>query len=336
MAFIDAYYGINFRGIDLNQLVRFGYDGAFLDNENISYNGVTYQDVLEVDWYDGFNDYASLFGGRNIDVNGRGDIVGGTVTGYLELVWNGFDYETFFGIEGINVSARKLYAAALTRSTADDQRLMAEILSGNDLFSLSFFDDFANGLKGRDTLQGLGGDDTLNGGLGDDRLFGGGGADRLLGGGDDDRLVGGGGEDTLAGGGGDDHLKGNAGDDALNGKGGDDTLAGGAGDDLLNGGGGDDALYGGGGRDRIIGSNGNDTLKGGGGNDVFVFDANDGTDRILGFQQGRDRLEFRGADDIGELDIEQRGGSTVIEFGATTVIVVGQDADDFTQSDFIF
>ncbi len=327
MAFIDAYYGIDLRFTDFNQLVRFGYDSIFLDNENIRYRGITHQDILEVDWHDGRADYASIFGGRDVQVDSRGNVEGGTVTGYLELVWNGADYEVALGIEKINVSAERIYDATLTRSRTDDTRVLADILAGDDRFSLSGFDDFAKGLTGNDTMAGLGGDDTLVGGAGRDRLFGGGGADRLAGGGRDDNIVGGGGDDRLLG---------NSGNDRLNGGGARDTLNGGGGDDTLNGGGAGDSLNGGGGRDRLIGANGNDTLRSGGGEDTFVFDARDGMDRVIGFRQGEDLIEFRGADGMRDLDISQRGNAVAIEYEATTVILARQDADDFTAGDFPF
>ncbi|MBL6082602.1 hypothetical protein JMJ56_32060 [Belnapia sp. T18] len=66
------------------------------------------------------------------------------------------------------------------------------------------------------------------------------------------------------------------------------------GDDLLIGTSSNDYITGGGGNDVITGGAGNDRLRGGAGADTFLFNRADGHDRIVGFRQGVDHLEFHG------------------------------------------
>ena len=70
----------------------------------------------------------------------------------------------------------------------------------------------------------------------------------------------------------------------------DDTLSGTGGNDTLDGLGGNDTINGLGGNDRIIGGPGNDTLSGGTGRDNFVFGPGSGSDRILDFSLGQDKI----------------------------------------------
>lgn len=91
-----------------------------------------------------------------------------------------------------------------------------------------------------------------------------------------------------------DRAQGHAGNDTMFGNGGNDTLEGGAGLDLL---------YGGNGRDRLLGGAGGDRLTGGAGADVFVFSTMTdlgmtaaGTDVIVDFTRGQDRIDLSGID----------------------------------------
>lgn len=150
----------------------------------------------------------------------------------------------------------------------------------------------ANTFRGgdfRNTFYGGGGSDTLTGGSSVDLLYGQSGADSLGGDAGNDFLFGGAGHDTLGGGADDDVLYGGAGHDTLYG-------------DLDGGVSGDDQLFGGGGRDRLFGGGGSDELTGGGGRDHFVFRKGDGTDQILDFQLGKDKIDLRqtrfGSDDM--------------------------------------
>ena len=131
----------------------------------------------------------------------------------------------------------------------------------------------------------------------DDVLIGNAVKNQLDGGEGDDHLYGGAGADTLNGEDGDDHLSGGAGDD---------TLLGGLGNDILVGGAGDDTLLGGDGMDVLIGGDGSDILIGEGGIDLFRLDLDDdGTDTVLGFTLGEDKIQIDTAfqDDVTLADL---------------------------------
>jgi len=88
---------------------------------------------------------------------------------------------------------------------------------------------------------------------------------------------------------------------------GNDTLNGGNGGDILNGGNDNDTLDGGNGNDTLSGSNGNDTLNGGAGDDVlsggngadsFAFGEIGGSDRILDFAHGAEKVDLAAIDAV--------------------------------------
>ena len=116
-------------------------------------------------------------------------------------------------------------------------------------------------------------------------------------------------------------------------------LIGGAGADRLQGGDGRDRLEGGGGKDRLIAERGNDRLEGGGGRDVFSFRRKDGLDRILDWQDGRDKIEFEtGAQRLRDLTIRQRGDDVTIDYrkDGGKIVVLDAELDDFGRGDFVF
>jgi hypothetical protein len=92
----------------------------------------------------------------------------------------------------------------------------------------------------------------------------------------------------------DDNFIGSAKNDVLKGKGGNDQLEGGRGKDILKGGGDNDVLFGGGGKDRIEGGSGNDVMYGGAGRDQFIFNQRSGSDDIMDFQVGVDKIVLDG------------------------------------------
>jgi Ca2+-binding RTX toxin-like protein len=137
-------------------------------------------------------------------------------------------------------------------------------------------------------MWGEGGDDIMDGADGSDHMWGGAGFD-MMGGGD--------GEDYI--------WAGESGDFALGGDGSDQTLGGG-GNDLLVGDKGNDGLYGGADDDTLMGSEGADKLVGGEGQDTFAYGGlyngpaveespatSAGSDQILDFQYGTDKIEFK-------------------------------------------
>jgi Ca2+-binding RTX toxin-like protein len=140
--------------------------------------------------------------------------------------------------------------------------------------------------------------------------------------------------ETLRGFGGHDSLRGYAGADFLVGDGGRDDLDGGAGNDRLYGGAGRDVLRGGEGNDRLDGGGGADGLDGGGGADTFAYRATGdsgrgaASDRITGFEAGRDRFDLRAID----VDTETRGDQAFELRGRFTgepgQVIVRLDAPD--------
>ncbi len=121
------------------------------------------------------------------------------------------------------------------------------------------------------------------------------GTDALAGGVAGNSLTGGSGDNILHGGSGHDLLTGGSGHDLMYGDAGNDTLHGGLGNDTLHGGSGNDLLYGEGGNDVLLGGTGNDTMHGGPGDDVFAWktaDMDHGTDSVMDFSLGHDRLSF--------------------------------------------
>jgi Ca2+-binding RTX toxin-like protein len=198
--------------------------------------------------------------------------------------------------------------------------------TAEDTVYAGFGDDSVAGGAGRDGLYGEAGHDTLDGGAGTDFLYGNAGDDLLLGGAGGDYLYAGPGDNTLEGGAGHDSLSAETGSDLLQGGAGNDTLGAGDGQDTLLGGGGADELYawfgrdslnGGAGNDTLLGQADDDTINGGasadmvvgglgadrlvaaadGAEDRFRYDSlAEGGDRIIGFEQGFDRIQIEFAD----------------------------------------
>jgi len=196
--------------------------------------------------------------------------------------------------------------------------------------------DLLVGTTDDDVLDGLAGDDRIAGFMGDDTLAGGAGNDAILGGMGDDVLRGDrnsrdpqdsedGGNDILFGGDGNDHMGGKAGNDILSGDAGDDFIWGDDGDDI------------------IMGVTGNDTLVGdnfsdGSGSDLFVFGNGDGTDTILDFEVGIDRIGLVAGELLfTDLSLIQDGSSALLGVASTgEVLAVLNNVQAFalTESSF--
>ncbi len=247
--------------------------------------------------------------------------------------------------------------------------------AGDDALYGGDGDDTLGGAAGNDTLRGDEGADTLSGGDGADILVGGDGDDLLIGGAGHDALYGAAGEDTLDGGAGTDtaDYRGGSGatagmvidmsnaanstgdaagdvfinfesiiatdfDDTVVGDDGNNSLYGYAGNDLIEGGLGGDLLVGVSGDDTLVGGSGTDTLDGGTGNDDFVFGANWGTDTIIDFVSGEDKLDLTGTSlQFADLTITQVGAHTEItEAGGNKIILENVTATTITAGDFVF
>ena len=167
MASIEFDISLNMATLDINRLSKYFVSSNLYDNANLTFGGITYQDVFLVEWnFSGSR--ASAFGGFNLTKDLLGNINGGTVTGYLELAWNGAQYVPYFKVDGTNTSASALYAAALSTSTQDDRSRFTEILSGADSINGSGYSDVLEGHGGDDVLWGKSGNDIIDGGSGID------------------------------------------------------------------------------------------------------------------------------------------------------------------------
>ncbi len=179
LAKIYSYYSYDQRSLDLSRLTDYFYTEYFYDNENVEFEGVTYQDVLEVLYtpnYPSVN--SSIFAGSSFSSSGSSFT--GTVTGYLEGVYSSGVWVAYFGITDVSVSLSSLISAGSTSSTTDDYAAINAELTGADSFYLSDYADYADGRGGNDKMYGYSGADTLIGGAGKDTLSGGSGSDRFI------------------------------------------------------------------------------------------------------------------------------------------------------------
>jgi Ca2+-binding RTX toxin-like protein len=224
MANVFYDYGIVDTEVDINHLVRNATAQYFYDNVNVDLYGRIYEDLAVAQYSVNGVYFSGVFGGSGLAVNAQNRITDGVVTGYLETIWNGSEWIPMWGVEDIAYSAVALANTAYTTSTADEQAVIREILSGNDTFWLSGFNDQAHGYAGDDTIEAGYGFDTVYGGLGNDYIQGGFNGDRLYGEEGNDDLRGGNGLDLIVGG---------VGNDTIRGAKGTDTLTGGEGADVF-------------------------------------------------------------------------------------------------------
>jgi Ca2+-binding RTX toxin-like protein len=259
------------------------------------------------------------------------------------------------GSVGLTYSGNTITAGAVPGSTIQGTS-GADVLNGsagNDLMLAAAGDDTLNGAAGNDRINGEDGNDFLSGGDGNDALNGGAGNDELHGGDGNDGFYGGGGIDRIFGENGNDVLFGDGGNDMLNGGAGMDELHGGSGNDGFFGGGGDDRIYGDAGVDTIYGDGGNDIIdagadndlvRGGAGADTFVFGLGSGSDQILDYQSGLDKLDFSSlatvesmqdlaivATSVTSVSIQYFDGNAQVEVG-----LVSTSPFVLTASDFLF
>ncbi len=233
------------------------------------------------------------------------------IEGTEELTFNLLDGETY------EVDAE---ASAISLSIEDSDTEFVPDIVGTDEGETLVGDENNN------IIDALAGDDTVAGGLGDDVILGGDGDDVLRGDANSrNPQNGAGGNDIIFGGNGNDRIGGKAGNDILSGDAGNDLIWGDAGDDIIMGGTGNDILVG-------------DNFSSGGGNDLFVFGTGDGTDTILDFQVGSDRIGLvQGELAFEDLTLTQDGSNTLLgvtSSGETLAILNGVQASSLTESSF--
>lgn len=337
MANLTAYSTFDINRIDFNILIRNQTDILLQDNIYSSYNGITYEDVLEIEYYAQGYVYA-VFGGTGFTATPTGIPTGGTVTGFLEAVHAGGGLlAPLYALENFSARAVDIYGAVSTRSNTDDLRIVSNAMSGSDKVVMSSGNDVVRGFSGNDKIYGNEGMDVLVGDAGADLIAGGAGDDGVVGGGGNDRLLGQAGNDEMGGDSGSDEMLGGGGNDRMFGGGGKDELKGGGGNDLLVGDGGADKLFGQAGKDILIGGKANDILAGGGGTDLFVFARNGGRDTIRDFNANREHIEITsGASRYAQLTIRQNGDDAKVKFGQTVITLLDVDADSLTKDVFDF
>jgi len=182
---------------------------------------------------------------------------------------------------------------------------------GGDVIQGTDVDDTLIGDESDNTIEALGGDDTVAGDLGNDIIMGGDGEDILRG-----DLNSRSPQDDVMGG--DDIIFGGEGNDRIGGKSGNDILSGDAGDDQIWGDDGDDILMGVTGNDILVGDNFSD----GSGSDLFVFGNGDGTDTILDFEVGTDRIGLvEGELVFSDITLTQDGSDTLMGVASTGEIL---------------
>ncbi|MEM6502909.1 MAG: hypothetical protein AAF685_13845 [Cyanobacteria bacterium P01_C01_bin.89] len=147
------------------------------------------------------------------------------------------------------------------------------------------------------------------------------------------------GDDTIVGadidGDGRQWLNGSSGDDLIFGNLDRDVLTGGPGNDSLFGGRGDDFLRGADGDDLLAGDRGDDTLQGNDGADGFVLAEGFGSDVILDFEDGSDRLLLAAPLTFESLTLQSQGNSTqILAGGEILATVIGVDNSLLTSADF--
>lgn len=295
------------------------------------------------------NDQLSAELGDNRFDGGAGDDVIFSVSGGDAIIGGaGHDLANFSSSEtGLTVDM-----GAGTIATGDGR---TGTISGTEDVIGSFTTDTITGSSAANLLNGRTGNDVLRGAGGDDILIGGTGADALDGGTGEDTAsyvgaVTGGVNVDLAAGvatGGDATGDTFVAIENLTGTGYADSLTGSTAANVIRGGGGDDTLRGGGGNDTLYGESGSDTLNGNGGADVFGYAdivagtaGGWGSDSIVAFQNGVDKISFAGASAIhsmADLTISTASGDTLIDTGGGEVIrLVGFARANLDASDFIF
>ena len=124
------------------------------------------------------------------------------------------------------------------------------------------------------------------------------------------------------------------GSDVLYGGIGNDTIYGGNGNDSIYGEAGVDKLFGDAGADTLIGGAGNDCLTGGDGKDVFYYETGDGSDTILDYVSGQDRIKLGSGTTLSGYSVKGgKDGVLTLGNGRITLKGVGNSEITVVQSD---
>lgn len=192
-----------------------------------------------------------------------------------------------------------------------------DLVEGGQLIFLS---QAVEGTDGDDVLTGLNIAQTIAGDAGNDTIFGG-DSDDILRGDANSRSAGGdGGDDVIFGGAGNDRIGGKGGNDELHGDDGDDYIFGDDGDDILKGGFGDDILQG-------------DDFSGGEGMDTFILAAGEGTDTIVDFEAGVDKIGLAGGLTFADLTLTSGSSEVTVTLGSETLAMV-LGVSELSEADF--
>lgn len=148
---VNQNYGLDMRAFDFSSLF---YGSSY------TFTSSTYR----VNYSNGA---ADEFRGSGFKYSSEGEPTAGTVTSYATF----YQGSRIAFIDGAKIAATDIVKAAKTFGTSDDAKLVAKVLSGNDVI---------NGGRGPDVLFGFNGNDKITGGLGPDQLFGGFGADAFI------------------------------------------------------------------------------------------------------------------------------------------------------------
>jgi Ca2+-binding RTX toxin-like protein len=120
---------------------------------------------------------------------------------------------------------------------------------------------------------------------------------------------------------GNDRLRGTSRNDTLRGFEGNDTLLGLDGNDRLIGDVGNDRLAGGNDDDILDGGEGNDVLTTGTGRDRIILRRGQGFDRVIDFQDKRDKIDLSGIS-FSQLIIEQDGRDVLVKLDRTKILLI--------------
>lgn len=303
-----------------------------------------------IDGHTGADELSGSGGDDAFFVDHLDTIDGGS--GYDRIYVRGYSADTNFDLGAASIEYASGSVANDTFNAASSTVTVKLIgRTGNDTLIGGSADDQLYGGTGNDTLVGGAGNDILNASQGADSLSGGAGDDRIFIDSDDTFIDGGDGYDRLyahsysdaitidVAAANAEYVYGSAQGDTLDAGSSsvDVKLIGNNGNDVLTGGSGADVLFGGNGADTITGGAGDDYLSGGAGLDTFIFGAGFGDDKIAGFDTNGDLLDMSALGiTLSDLTVSALGGSTVIEYGADSIILLGVNVSTVDAADFIF